>query len=131
MMTICKGAKSEFDLKLSHKDLNHKGITAAKFYLRKVVEVGTEPFGLIEWKRIREYNQIRNLIVHCNSELSPDNDSRSKAVRKYAATKDSKMAITGDNFALDAGFCERAIDDVEKFFEALFNSIRARQPSPK
>ena len=55
-------------MKLSFKDLSGQGITRARNYLVKVAGIET-PFQSSNWQRVKLLAEVRNALVHRNSEI--------------------------------------------------------------
>ncbi len=65
---LCDAIERRSNYSVSQKDLNGRGILKSKKYLEKVVEINLSNLDS-EWHKIIDYNKIRNLIVHNNSNL--------------------------------------------------------------
>jgi hypothetical protein len=72
------------DVKLS--DLKDKGITRAYTYIKKVVGI-PQPFEVASWKKLKDLNALRNLIVHNDSNITDKNRQADvmKAIERICA----------------------------------------------
>ncbi|MCY8484833.1 hypothetical protein MOC97_04925, partial [Bacillus atrophaeus] len=81
---------------LSYKDMKGQGIERAKLYLRKVCNVNAEPFSTNEWKRIIDYNTLRNAFVHNNGIVDKSklkSDTQGLTLTKNSRRKDSTLCL--------------------------------------
>lgn len=95
-----------------------KGIERAKLYLRKVCHVPAEPFSTNEWKRIIDYNTLRNAFVHNNGVVDKSKlkaESQGLILTKSSRKKDSTLC----SIELQKDF----IDEVFKTMRVFGNKL--------
>ncbi|MEC3664055.1 hypothetical protein [Bacillus subtilis] len=97
---------------LSYKDMKGKGIERAKLYLRKVCHVPAEPFSTNEWKRIIDYNTLRNAFVHNNGVVDK---SKLKA-------EPQGLILTKSSRKKDSTLC--SIELQRDFLDEVFKTMR-------
>lgn len=115
---ICKYAQKEKGIKLSLEDINGHGIIEkCKKYIEKVIE--TDLNSLNEnWIKLKNYNKIRNLIVHNSANFKKDKSKPSEEQDLYPllntspsiAFKNEKLGtfyIQDNKFIIE--FCDIAL----------------------
>lgn len=85
-------------------DLNHKGITRAYKYLEKVVGI-KEPFEPASWQKLKDLNDLRNVIVHNNAKIESRRTEISKVIERLE--KWAPLRIEEDKVFLSKIFIER------------------------
>ncbi|CAI4031797.1 putative HEPN_RiboL-PSP domain-containing protein [Nitrospira tepida] len=92
------------DVKLS--DLKDKGINRAYTYIKKVVGI-PQPFEAASWKKLKDLNALRNLIVHNDSNITDKNRQVEaiKAIERISAWAPVTMQET--KVVLSKDFMER------------------------
>ena len=87
-LKLCEHAKYQKNIKLNVNDVSGKGIKQYKLFLNKVVGVDFTPFQT-EWQEIRDYNKIRNYIVHNRSSIIKDSNRELQQQEDYFLVKKS------------------------------------------
>lgn len=62
-------------------DLNHRGITRSYKYLEKVVGIA-QPFEPDSWKKLKDLNRLRNVIVHNDAKVEKHESEIVKAIER-------------------------------------------------
>ena len=113
---VCEKAKRAQELELSLHELAGRGIQRAKLYLAKVASVPF-PSDSPEWKKLTDYNQLRNALAHTEGRLREEaiNGYLGKYVRKHPGL----WLDSNGNVDIEPGFCEGVITDAISLFERL------------
>jgi len=122
---ICDFVKSNKSLALAPRDLAGKGIERSRIYLKKVANVEF-PDSTSEWNEIKNYNRIRNCIVHRQGILIDSEDSRK--VEEYIGSKENLEVFNDghlEKIEIKQGFCEEATKVVLIFFKQLCDGLPA------
>ena len=127
--TLCKRVREVNNISLAVRDLNHKGIVACKIYLKKACGIAF-PDDMQEWCRIKQYNKIRNLLVHSDAIVGPrsDGDNKTDTDKLYDfVDAQAEIEIDDDSkLQLLQGFCEMVLDDIQAFHSALLKQIEIK-----
>ncbi|MGI6366134.1 MAG: hypothetical protein ACOX2G_10500 [Bacillota bacterium] len=97
---------------LAVEDLRGNGIIRAGTFLSKVCRVDF-PWDSEEWNQLKEYNQLRNILVH--------NDGRDQGNHlKQLVESSSGLEVKEDGAVhLQRQFCPEVLETVRKFFAKL------------
>lgn len=114
-------------IKITTKDLKDEGITRAKNFLKKVVQVNfpeTDPF----WQEIITLSKIRNYFVHREGFLPKDTNN--EAVEKFVAASNGALKLDESHGAkriviISDAFNQRVLKTFETFNELLFKTLLA------
>jgi hypothetical protein len=116
---ICNYVRSSMSLALAPKDLVGKGVERSRVYLKEVANVEF-PDSTSEWNEIKNYNLVRNSIVHRQGILTDSEDSRK--IEKYISSK-KNLEVYNDGhlekIEIKQGFCEEAANIILSFFQEL------------
>lgn len=106
--TLCDVAQERRNLTVSYKDLHGQGIRKAEKYFTKVCNI-TEPFNSSNWKSIKAYNELRNVIAHNSSIL---NEKLKVTLHDLIISNNDKGEMI---FQLEKEFIPSCINIVEEF----------------
>ncbi len=120
LLDLCKRLKFKSAFRLAPDDLKGKGIFLAQAYLKKVAGIDF-PDQSDEWKEIRVYNAIRNMIVHNNGNFLPDHRN-AQMVRDYAEVQRLLRIDEYSTFQISSEFVYRVIETIERFLEDLYST---------
>ena len=119
----CKSSQHEDPtIKISLNDLHGKGIERAKKYLTKVLGTSYQFGNSPVWEEIKQYNTIRNCIIH-NNNIIKDNK-----LKEYVITHknlESVVIFGDDHLLLGTEFCFEAISSIGSFLKTLNYHRRA------
>ncbi len=79
MNEACLELEKDHPKAIQLSDLNHKGIRRAYAYLEKVVGIA-QPFEPDSWKRLKDLNALRNVIVHNDAKVEKHQSEIIKAI---------------------------------------------------
>jgi hypothetical protein len=112
--------ETKSDILLSLSEIAGEGIHKAMIYLIKVQRINFSLSTRPEWSEIRQYNRLRNCIVHNEGKL---NEGFRKEQRDQLANhinqSGSGLTIFGDEIILDEEFCKRALDTIKRFLTSV------------
>lgn len=116
-----------------------RGIKKAQKYLKQVVGMGDKfPDQTPEWQELRDYNLIRNLIVHYDGRVPDNYDAKKrKRVLKFIDRHTSidlpqPQHWSSERFIqLSRDFCPEFIDTLSRFFEKLVPALPYYSAQPK
>ncbi len=121
LLRLCDHVKKCGRFPEGPKDGRNKGVTAAKVYLKKVAKVHF-PDQSREWNEINHMADIRNLLSHRQGQLK--GEPSEAALLAYIMEKKSLIELNGmAEIALNAGYCEHAIDVIGRFYEVVVEAI--------
>jgi hypothetical protein len=90
------------------------GIEEAKKCLKGQVD-----FSGSEWGEIKKLQRLRNFIVHCGDSFeNVKSEHHEKPLKQYVA-EEQALSLKGDGIVFHKGFCEKALDAIERFLELL------------
>lgn len=72
-------------------------------------------------KKFVGYNKIKNIMIHNNGEL--DDNELGKIIRTFVGENNFKKINDDGMIQLEEGFCLEVIENINKFFIALFKEI--------
>lgn len=81
MIEACTEMEKDYPNSKKLSELKGKGIQLAEAYLRKVVGIST-PFEPTEWKKLKELNSLRNIIIHNDAIIKTDQVDRINLVQR-------------------------------------------------
>lgn len=81
MIEACTEMEKDYPNSKKLSELKGKGIQLAEAYLRKVVGIST-PFEPTEWKKQKELNSLRNIIIHNDAIIKTDQVDRINLVQR-------------------------------------------------
>jgi len=113
---ICKNLQQTEDYKLGLSDVAGKGIERASAYLKKVSNI-TEPFADNTWRKLNDYNKLRNIFVHGDGLVA-------RKIAVDLATRNEGLlvgVIAFDKLALrfSKEFTLKALETIDSFFHLL------------
>jgi len=118
--TLCKQLAKKDGLKV--EDLRGNGIQRANTFLVRVCRVDF-PEDSQEWQLLRDYNQIRNLIVHGNGMVTGGH-LQAIVERHNVDLKDGIIHLSKD-------FCLRVLEVVREFFRQLNGAVNKKTGSSR
>lgn len=118
MMSVCDHVQRRRGFAVSVKDVQGRGyIGQVQTYLKKVAEIEF-PDGSQEWQAIKNFQTIRNAIVHRDGELNQD---AAVTLKSFLESNHAKLDEY-NRVHLTTEFCKAFIDAVEAFFMLLLKS---------
>lgn len=120
LLNYCKDALKDFQLTISHKDLNGNGINKYHKYLTKVVGLNF-PDDTDEWKVIKAYNIIRNCISHALGNIE---DTTNQKKITQAVNELKHVHIDNSKISFDENFCFEALKNIKNFLDKLEDAYR-------
>ena len=99
---------------LSVSEIRGEGVEKAMTYLIKVQRIDFSLSSSSEWERIRNYNTLRNCIVHNEGRLDGLKEGRDK-MEKFIKRKDSNLGLHGSYIVFTQEFCKNAWKTIEEF----------------
>jgi len=123
LLNLCKHIEKTLSDSVTLDDLRGRGIRKAQTYLKKVAKIefpDKYPF----WNNICHYNLIRNFIAHKNGRLDKSKDA--KKVKSFINSKSSIGLGSHDQIQLSEQFIPEVIDDLDEFFEQLFEALEKK-----
>lgn len=107
------------DILLSLGDINGQGIYLAQTCLKKVLQVSfddTSP----RWFAIKNYQKLRNCIIHNQSRLKGSRDETH--LRKYISERTPLLAISQDDeIVISLDFCKEILDTITLYLQPDFD----------
>lgn len=100
-------------------DLRGEGIVRARDYLKKFISVD---FSLLndEWKHLKEFNKIRNCIVHSDGDISQAMSSESLSdIIKFREDLDRQE----DKILISSAYIDFIINMIERFLDKLYSQV--------
>lgn len=116
---LCHRRQKECMYELAVEDLKDRGINACKTYMTKVCGLQF-PSENAEWGRIKNYEAVRNVIVHRRGKLRRGKD---KKVRKFLENSKTAKLETNDRLTLSFAFCVEVIRTLEDLAKLVTSSI--------
>ncbi|MER1277054.1 hypothetical protein [Bacillus sp. C15(2022)] len=117
--SVCDFQKKQLYLNLSYKDMKGQGIERAKLYLCKACGMITDAFSSYEWKIIRDYNTIRNALVHNNGIV--DSSKLNSVSQGIILTKQNKEKDKNQcTIEFEREFLDEVFVTLDKFSKELF-----------
>lgn len=114
---ICKKISTIYDYKLKLADIAGKGITRSHKYIKKVIKIDF-PDTSESWRNIKNYNEIRNVIIHSQSTILPDNLKIKQIIEEYKGIK-----IIDDQIILSQYFLRLVFDDIAWLLNDIENKV--------
>ena len=109
------------DISLSLSDIADKSeIDRCKKYLLKVLK-SEFSFSNKEWSNIKNYQILRNCIIHHNGNISNLDKKRKEELIKFI-NDNSNLSLYKDFVFIERGFIEEVIKTIEDFFSNLLSS---------
>jgi len=102
------------------EDLRGNGIQRACTFLTRVCRVDF-PEDSTEWKMLRNYNQLRNVIVH-NSGIETGNSHLNTLIEESSGLDVGKDEV----ILLDRNFCPEVLQIAQEFFRQLNDSLNKK-----
>lgn len=115
---LCRMRQKECNYSIAIDDLKDKGIDAAKNYLVKVCGVSF-PSETKEWQQIKDYQRLRNVIVHARGKLRPKDDT----LRAFLARHKPDTVNAWGDISLTNNFCVDVTRVLETFMEQVTSAI--------
>lgn len=120
LTSLCKEIIEKKKIELKLNDITGSGIEKSQKFLKKVVKINF-PDNTSEWKLIKDYNKIRNCIVHNNGII--DDYNKPGELKKiieniYHIRYDEDSIIKINN-----GFCDEFISIISKFLHLLYDEV--------
>lgn len=121
---VCKNVGEAEDYVLTLKDISGQGIQRASTYLRKVCKV-TMPFETDKWKKLQDFNKVRNAFVHSDGVV----DKSNKDIIRIAAEYDGITLSEFDDFGvafltISKDFTLYSLKTIEQFFQDIHRNIK-------
>jgi hypothetical protein len=118
---VCKNLQQTEDFKIMLTDVAGKGISRASTYLKKVCNI-TEPFTDNKWRKLSDYNKLRNIFVHGDGMVAR------KAAVELAKRNEGLLIgiIDFDVIAIrfSKDFTLKALQTIDDFFHILQKSMQ-------
>ncbi len=116
---------------LKVKDLaGNNYIEKSRIYFDKVAEINLEPVSN-EWRRIKEFQKIRNAIVHNNSRITFSNDSSIDKSTLFQILKKYKHVVidneTGRFYICDKEFVLSIIKQVMNYLDFIISTLSEKK----
>ncbi|MBX3412373.1 MAG: hypothetical protein KF708_06605 [Pirellulales bacterium] len=121
LISLCDRCEKILSLKVSVRRAKRLDVGTAKKYLKEEAKILLPTDGA-PWRRFKFYRDIRNLIVHSDSQVPEYADRNSKPRKKFEeAVKATDPIEVNDfgHFTLSKEYCPRAVDTLEQFFDEL------------
>lgn len=119
---ICDNLQKEHKMQFSWRDLRHDVLERANLYIKSLM--GEAPNTISVWKNIKNYQKLRNCIVHNNGE------PQDKGLISYAH-KEGILPAGEERLFLTDSFCKQCLDDFHTFFKELYDSFYKRKQPVK
>jgi hypothetical protein len=129
LLSICFSAEEKLQLKKVfqfQKEQKANGIFLAEKYLINICKVN---YDLVsnEWKIIKDFNQIRNCIVHARGNIKDpfyEKGDKANHLRRSIESLNSRgIAVNGDLLFLNKEACYELIGATEKVLEHSYNEF--------
>lgn len=117
----CRMVQEEKGKKLSLCDLSDRGITRARKYLDKVLEM--YPANSANWTDIDTLIKVRNAITHANGEVA---EFKEKKFLKDLARQGIGVNIDKGRLELERNFCWDMLKAGEELFRDLFSKKKRK-----
>lgn len=112
--------------KRSLSDTSGSVVQKAMTYLEKVQCINFSRGESMEWAEIQNYRVLRNCIVHNGGRLNERTRKRGK-LRKFIDRKPTlSLSEYDDEIILGKGFCEEAVNTVERFLLLVLAAAASR-----
>jgi len=131
LVSFCEHFENKYPEEISLNDLRHKGITAHKIYLKKVIKINF-PDSTKEWKNLEIFNVIRNHFAHGGDNFITKAEDKKiyNAIYQFPnlintdiLSKRKQNPETLIKFHLDEKFCPEFIQICKRFIEMLNNAV--------
>lgn len=126
--SICKYAQLEKGSQLSLKDLSGQGIIdKCRKYLEKVIEIDLSSLNT-EWREIKNYSKVRNLIVHNSSNFKKDLTRTLEQQEMYSFLSSNssiqfKTLGRGDFYIKEHQFIIEFCDKSESYLDKVITKV--------
>ena len=120
MNDVCRAVQTNRNLRCELSDLRGSGIERAKHYLTKVAQV-TFPSDAPEWRRLCDYNKLRNVLAHSDARLTEE--QKADHLGRYVSGHPSLELHEDGTVIIKPGFCEEVIETAMHFFELLSRDL--------
>ena len=114
---ICKKISMRYDFNLKLHDISGKGITRSHKYIKKVIEIDF-PDTSKSWRNIKKYNEIRNVIIHRQGVISPNNPKIDQVVGEYDG-----INIVDDKISLSKDFLRQVFNDIQWLLDDIEDKV--------
>ena len=114
---ICKFQERRLSSKLKLDDINGKGIIKYQTFLEKVVGVDF-PDDTPEWDKLKFYNEIRNLVAHCDSQIDENRKDQKNLIARIQKTP-SIVLDQNNRISFEQGFIKEVIEAMSNFIFEL------------
>lgn|SRR5574341_806777 len=112
---------------LSLSDIVGSGVQRAMTYLVKVHHIELSLDNNPEWKKIQNYNLLRNCIVHNQGRLDDGFERGKEKLLRFIQEPDSKLKLVDTWCVLDKDFCLEALNTIQAFLHSV---IFAKKKTP-
>ncbi len=93
----------------------HNTLDRVKEYLSKVQKIDF-PSNSPEWRKIQNFTNLRNCIVHNQGRLNGSfREEQREKLLLYIQEKNSRIKLEDDRCIIDREFCSDALDTIKKF----------------
>ncbi len=113
--SMCEEIRKAGRLSISLADLKDRGVTRARNYLVKVGKIQLDKGST---DKVTFLNQLRNVIVHNDSQISPDNGDHTNLRNKSSSWPSLTIPPAGRIF-IKPEFTKDALDVLRTFFDDL------------
>lgn len=119
---FCRYIERKHKLPIRSNELKGGFIERAKIYSHKLAGISKDG---VNWKNVEDLSVIRNCIVHTMGDVK---DSRDKARIQQIASMNIGLSIgikefeDADTLQLTSEYCSRAVEDIQVFFDELFDT---------
>ena len=117
LFLFCNSLKN-YDDAMSFENTEKFSPEHAKPLLR---EIGF-PLGARVWSDIKDYGILRNCIVHHNGWTDRMGKER-KRIKDLIRSEQLLLSLNGDKMIFNNGFCEKALDTINKYFDELLETL--------
>ena len=114
--SVCDEISERKNLQLKQKDLKGSPIDRAKVFLNKVASI---PQNQQVWQRLKDFQMIRDCIVHTNGYIEASTD---KARIKELCKKGFGVSDVGGFLVLEKDYCIKTLEAIKTYFDHIFDS---------
>ena len=124
---LCNLIQNSTENPVELKDFAGKGIERSTRYLAKVGKLDNIK-KTDYWRRIKEIQKIRNLVVHNDSKLTDLNDELKNEESRIVLNSEY---LNGEyRIDFNPGYLDYVLENFEKFFKTIDDEIKKHLPTP-
>ncbi len=130
LAAVCHELQRQKGFSLAVGDLKGSGSEQSRSYLTKVAGIDLDDLNGI-WQQLKDWQRVRNCIVHTNGEIGRANDAaklQEAIVRLEGLNSESNEWSLGGEIRIEAGACERLIRLGKSFVEAVMEKSFGPDP---